>query len=168
MSNIFWTSEAIVPELSASERVMRDRFVTQYVLDYDAKAAAIRIGFGEAFAEAYSAKYLAEPYVLQQIKKHETALAEDPDAEEADTRRRVRSALLREAYYTGPGSSHSARVSALSKLAALMGMENDSKSKADMANRGGVMEVPAIGTLEAWGAEAAAQQAKLQRDAEEV
>lgn len=169
MSSTFWSEEAKVPELSPAEKVTRDKFVQQYLLDYNGTAAAIRVGFGEAFAKGYADKFLTEPYVLQQIKAHETALANDPDAEEAETKRRVRAALLREAYYDGPGASHSARVSALSKLAALMGMEGgDNKKQADLANRGGVMEVPAIADLATWGADAAAAQRKLQQEAEEL
>lgn len=167
MTQAFWTTEGMAPELSQQEMQLRDRFVKEYLLDYDGTAAAMRIGFGESFAGTYAQKFLQEPYTLQQIKKAETALADDPDAESEAIKRRVQAALLREAYYNGPGASHAARVNALSKLAIIHDMDAPTKIKAEVENRGGVMMVPGIADVDEWSKIAGAAQAQLQKEAEE-
>lgn len=161
----FWDSEAKVGELSGQEKAVRDRFVKEYLLDYDQKAAAIRCGYGESFAGTYADKFMNEPYVLQQIKRTELAFAEDADVEEEDTKRVIRAALLREAHYRGPGSSHSARVNALAKLAIIHDMDKTDKAGAEVGSRSGVMEVPGIASAEDWESTAAAAQKKLQDEA---
>lgn len=161
----FWSDEAMAPPLSPAERAVRDRFVKEYLVDYDQKRAAMRCGYGESFAEAYADKFMNEPYVQQQIKALEVALPEDPDAEEEHTKRVIRAALIREANYRGPGASHSARVNALAKLAVIHDMDAPTKVEADINNRGGVMMVPGIASAEEWGAVAAAAQKKLQDEA---
>lgn len=162
---LFWDEEARTPELSPPEKAVRDKFVKEYLLDYDQKAAAIRCGYGESFASTYADKFMKEPYVLQQIKRTELAFAEDADAEEEDTKRVIRAALLREAHYRGPGSSHSARVNALAKLAVIHDMEGTTKEGETVGSRSGVMEVPGIASAENWEATAAAAQKKLQDEA---
>lgn len=161
----FWSDEAMTPELSLAEKAVRDRFVKEYLIDYDQKRAAIRCGYGESFAGAYSDKFMAEPYVLQQIKAQELAFADDPDAEEESTKRIIRAGLLREANYRGPGSSHSARVNALAKLAVIHDMDAPTKIEADINQRGGVMMVPGIASADDWSMVAAAAQKKLQDEA---
>lgn len=161
----FWDSEAKVSELSPHEKSVRDRFVKEYLLDYDQKAAAIRCGYGESFAGTYAEKFMNEPYVLQQIKRTELAFAEDVDVEEEDTKRVIRAALLREAHYRGPGSSHSARVNALAKLAVIHDMDKTASDGTEIGGRSGVMEVPGIASAEDWEAEASGAQKKLQDEA---
>lgn len=161
----FWSDEAISPELSSAEKAVRDRFVKEYLLDYDAKAAAIRCGYGESFAGAYADKFMLEPYVLQQIKARELEFADDPVAEEEATKRIIRASLLREANYRGPGSSHSARVNALAKLAVIHDMDAPTKIEADINSRGGVMMVPGIASAEDWAKTASEAQKKLQDEA---
>lgn len=164
-NSTFWSDEAMAPELSAAEKALRDRFVKEYLIDYDQTRAAMRCGYGESFASAYADKFMLEPYVQQQIKAQELAFAEDPDAEEENTKRIIRAGLLREANYRGPGSSHSARVNALAKLAVIHDMDAPTKVEADILQRGGVMMVPGIASAEEWSATAGAAQRKLQDEA---
>lgn len=162
----FWSEEAMAPDLSQSEKDLRNRFVTEYLLDYDQTASALRVGFGEGFAATYAAKFMEEPYVQQRIKQMENRFVDDPDAEQEETKRRIRAALLKEAYYTGPGASHAARVNALSKLAVMHDMDAPTKIKAEVENRGGVMMVPGIADVAEWGKAAELAQRKLQDEAE--
>ena len=160
----FWASEAMAQDLSGKEKELRDKFVDEYLLDFDQTAAAIRIGFSASFAQTYAEKFMTEPYVRQRIAALQTAMAEDEKIEAELDRRRIRAALMREAHYQGPGSSHAARVSALSKLASIRDMDAPTKIKSEVALRGGVMMVPGIANLEDWEKAAQASQTQLQED----
>lgn len=160
----FWAEQAVSSELSPKEKQLRDRFVDEYILDFDHIAAAMRIGFGASFAQTYAERFMQEPYVQKAIADKQLALAEDERLEAELDRRRIRAALMREAHYRGPGSSHAARVSALAKLAAIRDMDAPTKIKADVNLRGGVMMVPAIASIEEWETAAQASQGNLQRD----
>lgn len=160
----FWAEEAMSQNLSAKERELRDKFVEEYLIDFDQTAAAIRIGFSASFAQTYAEKFMTEPYVRKKISDMQTAMAEDEKIEAELDRRRIRAALMREAHYRGPGSSHSARVNALAKLASIRDMDAPTKIKADLSLRGGVMLVPAIANLEEWEKAAQASQTDLQKD----
>ena len=160
----FWAEEAMAQDLSPKEKELRDKFVTEYLMDYDQTGAAIRIGFSASFAQTYAEKFMTEPYVRKKIADMQNALAEDDKLEVELDRRRIRAALMREAHYRGAGSSHAARVSALSKLAQIRDMDAPTKIKADMNLRGGVMMVPAIANIEEWESAAQASQTNLQKD----
>lgn len=160
----FWTQEALSQELSRSERELRDKFVSEYLLDYDQTAAAIRVGFAASFAQTYAEKFMTEPYVRKKITEMQNALAEDEKLEAELDRRRIRAGLMREAHYRGPGSSHAARVAALGKLASIRDMDAPLKVKSDVTHRGGVMMVPGIASLEEWEKAAQASQGDLQKD----
>jgi hypothetical protein len=114
-------------QYSPAELELRRRFVTEYLVDYNSYAAALRVGFSAAFAVDYAKRFMEEPYVRQLIRDRE--LGPDGDYAEETNKRRIMAALFKEANYHGPGSSHSARVSALAKLTALYGMEAPSKSE---------------------------------------
>lgn len=112
----FWNTEDTEPELSEREKALRDAFVAQYVIDYDAVTAAIRLGFKSSIAATYAARFMEEPYVQRKIVEHERGATGDIPTV-------IKSSLLREATYKGAGSSHSARVSALTQLSKIEGMD---------------------------------------------
>lgn len=160
----FWTDEARAVELSKSEKELRDKFVAEYLVDFDQLAAAIRIGFSVTFAATYAERFMQEPYTRQRISEMQLALADDVSAEAERDRRIIRAALMREAHHRGQGSSHAARVSALAKLASIRDMDAPLKIKSEQTLRGGVMLVPAIASIEDWEAAARASQTNLQKD----
>ena len=163
----FWENPPPSADLSTSERELRDRFIEEYLKDYDQTTAAIRIGFPMSFARTYAERFMTEPYVRQKISEREAAQL-DPSEEKNEfeiDRRRIRAALLREANYNGPGSSHSARVSALAKLASIRDMDSPIKVKTEHTLRGGVMMVPGIASLDEWEKTAQLSQENLKRDA---
>lgn len=135
----FW-DDVVVPnkQYSQAELELRSRFVTEYLVDYNQYAAALRVGFNHAFAPDYSKKFMEEPYVRQLIKERE--LTPSGDLENEANIRRIKAALFKEANYHGPGSSHSARVSALSKLTSLFGMDAPSKLESKVT----VNDVPKV------------------------
>lgn len=160
----FWEQGAMAQELSSREKELREKFVSEYLLDYDQTAAAIRIGFSASFAATYAENFMQEPYVRKRIAEMQTALTEDEKLEADLDRRRIRAGLMREAHYRGPGSSHAARVAALGKLANIREMDAPVKIKSDVTHRGGVMMVPGIANFDEWEKAAQASQTDLQKD----
>lgn len=159
---------------TAKEQDERDRFVVEYLKDYSAFHAAVRIGYSDADMALQIAKdFLIEPYVARAISNAERARAlhlQDDESsfelpqgfaphKEGDDKQRILSQLFKEAYYNGPGSSHSARVTALTTLAKLYKMD-EKQGKAVNTN---VMVVPAMGSVDDWEAHAAPQQEKLKQ-----
>lgn len=155
----------LAAEMPARARLIRDRFVEEYMVDYNAQAAAARIGYNASISKEYGARFMQEPYVLQQIKlKSTTPTDESPDV----MKQRIIQGLLREANYFGAGSTASARVAALGRLATIQGLDAPSRSRTELTgadgqplNAGGVFVVPGLMTTEEWEQAAKAQQAQL-------
>ena len=147
-------------EMSEREKALRDLFVSEYLVDYDQVKAAQLCGFTLQFAVEYAKKFMEEPYVQRRIREV-TFMKVDEKAIEQFDKTRIKAALMAEAHYRGPGSSHSGRVAALSKLASLYGMEAPKKGSMDVTHRGGVMAVPGIASLSDWEQVAAESQDQL-------
>lgn len=160
----FWADAAMAPQLSTAERELRLRFIDEYMFDRDAYHACIRIGVMQTMAIEYANKFIGEPFVQQEIARRDREMAADPKLEQEMTKRQVRAALLREAHYRGPGASHAARVGALIKLGAILGMDAPIKTQNEHLHRGGVMEVPPMANLDQWERDAMASQGKLVTD----
>lgn len=111
--------------LSKQEKELRDKFVKQYLEDYDPVAAVIRLGYQEAFAKNYASKFLTETYTLQRIAEAEAELGICKD--EDRHRRRVVTGLYR--ITTSRFASASAQVAAYSQLAKIIGLEAPVKSE---------------------------------------
>lgn len=111
--------------LTKQERSLRQRFVEEYLADYDPVAAAIRLGYQEAFAQQYAKQFLSEPYTLRLIKEKEAEFG--ILTEEDQHRRRIVAGLYREAY--SRFNSGSARVAALTQLAKIIGIEAPVKTE---------------------------------------
>jgi len=139
----------IADDMNPREKALRDLFVSEYLVDYDALRAAQRCGFNFQFAVEYAKKFMQEPYVQQQINA--VKFREYPEHDVATyEKKRIMASLIAEAHYKGPGSSHSSRVAALSKLASIYGMDAPKKIEQSITNRGGVMAVPGIAKLDDW------------------
>lgn len=111
--------------LTKQERSLRQRFVEEYLADYDAIAAAIRLGYQEAFAQQYAKQFLAEPYTLKLIKEKEAEFG--ILTEEDQHRKKIVAGLYREAH--NRFNSGSARVAALTQLAKIIGIEAPVKTE---------------------------------------
>ena len=155
-------------ELTYAERILRDQFVDAYMIDYDAYAAAVRIGYGPIYAKDYSARFMEEAYTLNRIALKEKAFNAKGTPEEIETskdemKQKIMAGLVRESNYRGPGCSQAARVAALAKLASMYGMDAPSRSQTEVTVTpgAGTFVVPGLMTPEQWEAAAAAQQDKL-------
>jgi hypothetical protein len=106
-----------------------DKFITQYLVDYDPIGAAMRVGYSHQLAEEYASECMACPYVVRGISEAETAMG---GISEADKHRaRIVAGLYREANNHRKGSTQAARVAALSRLSAIFAL--DSAAKDDIA-----------------------------------
>ena len=161
-----WDWAMMEPELSDTEKQLRDLFVTEYLVDYNALAAAQRCGFQHAFAKDYAVKFMDEAYVRKRIKEVEQSKpAAGEEKEEEYNKRRIKQALIEQAFYNGPGSSHAARVSALAKLAVIYGMDAPTKVDNTVTHKGGILMVPAISDVNNWETVAKESQQNLASDA---
>ncbi len=155
------------PQLTKSEMELRDRFVKEYLTDYDAYKAAIRIGYAPAYAKDFCQRFMTEPYVLGKIRDIEGGETDDLDVEVQ--KKMIVAALWREAKNMGAGSSQAARVAALSKLSAFYGMDAPKTNKTELTGAdglplgSGVFVVPGMVTAEEWARQAEAQQEELVR-----
>lgn len=163
---------ADMPELTGADdapsnprqKALLDLFISEYLIDFDAVDAAQRCGFQREFAIQYSKQFMDSPYVKRRVK--ELQLMKVDESQDAEfNKARIKSALIREAHYMGPGSSQSARVAALAQLAKLYGMEAPKKTEATVTHRGGVMAVPGIASMDEWEAAAESSQRDLVSDA---
>lgn len=152
----YWDPSVMQQALSPLEKDLRERFVVEYVKDYDPVAACVRIGFMKGVAVRYGHQFLDEPFVQQLLDKHERQQT-DPKVVE----RNIRALAWKEANSRGEGTSQSARIAALSLLADLHGLKAPTKIKAELSQTTGVFVVPAIASLEDWEKAAANAQERL-------
>jgi hypothetical protein len=158
--------QPVAYNLTQEEKHLRDQFVKQYKVDHNILLTSLRMGYPRNLAAQYGTMLFNDSYVQQQLAKAELKI-ETPE-DEAAIKQRVVLGLLREADYTGPGASQSARVAAFGRLATIFGMDAPTRSKTELTgadgqplNAGGVFVVPGIVTAEEWEKAAAAQQAAL-------
>jgi hypothetical protein len=118
--------------LTDGERALRVKFVREYLVDYDARLAAMRCGFMSTFAEDYANKFMLEPIVQQLIKEYE----HDSGIDNQDDRDKqtVKATLRREMQQGSPAS----RVSAANTMAKLLGMEAPVKTVAEVTMKSAV------------------------------
>jgi hypothetical protein len=111
--------------LTAAEKALRDRFVKEYMKDYDALGAATRVGYSSSYAGQFAGQFMQEPYTRLAISKAEEALGGKTEKERH--RKRVVTMLYREANARGAGTSHGARVSALGRIGTMLGLDEPAK-----------------------------------------
>ena len=99
----------------------QQRFVEEYLIDFNATQAAIRAGYSENTAYAIGYENLKKPQIAAEIAR-KTA---QKTAEAEITVDYVISRLKIEAERTGKGSSASARVAALTQLGRYLSMFKD-------------------------------------------
>jgi hypothetical protein len=119
--NLTWLGDDAEPELTAKEKALRDAFVREYLFDYQAVTACIRLGYKAAVAPTYAARFMDESYVQRKIKEAQRG-------PEGDVNSVIRSGLMREANYHGNGSSHSARVAAWTQASKIEGLDKSNSS----------------------------------------
>jgi len=110
----------MAPQLTQAEREFRDRFVTEYLIDYSPVEACLRLGFAKDYATEYGHTYMLDGYVQREIKRRE--LEENVPTKDSTEgiQRRIKVALFREAH--NQFAKPSSRIAALKVLADIYGM----------------------------------------------
>jgi phage terminase small subunit len=127
----FWNELVLQPALTPAEKQLRDRFVTEYLIDYDAWAACLRVGFIKSVAMTYAQELLEDPYVRREITRRQSEPV-NLEQQKASKQARLEAMYWEQATYRGVGASHSARVAALnslSKIHKLIDPESDAASR---------------------------------------
>ncbi|HEY9246339.1 MAG TPA: terminase small subunit [Candidatus Methanoperedens sp.] len=144
-------------------KAKRDKFIAEFLIDFNGPLAWIRSGGSYSTAAKMGNQYLREPYVAKKIWEVIDSLEEA----KIINRKRILAGLVREANFMGIGASHSARVSAYSKLASILGMDAPQKVEAKVKFTGGVMLVPFSPDAKEWEKNAIEAQKKLKEEAEQ-
>lgn len=136
----------------------RQEFAKHYLIDCDHRNAAIRMGADPEDAARIGRDLLNCPVTLAAIQAYSARIEKDKIV----SRERVLLGLLEEANYHGLGSSHSARVAAWTRIAAIIGADKPEKEDDPLKKvRGGVMMIPMAATIEQWEQAAVGSQAQL-------
>jgi hypothetical protein len=143
--------------MTLSEKIKRDAFVAQYVIDCNGRAAVQR-AFGNEYeykaAGVRATQLLREPYVKMRIM--ETIRSLQPH--QLVTRSQVFMQMWHEA--NNLHNAGSVRVAAIAHCGKMLGMEDDQESAKNLKIQVGVMIVPAM-DAKTWDAQAQTSQAAL-------
>lgn len=146
--------------LPLAKKIFLDKFVYEYLHDFNSSMAYIRAGGASSHATTGGPSSLRTAYVQTQLR----LVTEQLDAEKLITNGEVLMGLKREANHYGDDGSSASRVRAWGMLAKIKGMDQPKpKEPEDNGPRGGVMEVPAFTDVQ-WNEVAAASQAQLKND----
>jgi phage terminase small subunit len=99
----------------------QDRFVNEFLVDFDASKAAIRSGYSEHSAKSIGSENLSKPYIKEAIKIQLDKLS----TETFINREMIFTGLLKEAMDRGERSTSASRVAAWSHLAKVCGLYLD-------------------------------------------
>lgn len=122
MDQLLGQREFFQQKLSKSEKTIRDKFVEEYVKDFDAIKACLRMGYLMSYAQEFSVVFENDPYVQQQIAVAQKK-GDDPDAD-----KKLILATLRQVAAHGP---YNTRVAAASQLARLIGLFDKQEESGD-------------------------------------
>lgn len=99
----------------------QQRFVEEYVIDFNASRAAISAGYSEKTARSISSELLTKPDIRRAVKAHLDELSTDSYV----SREVILTGLLKEAMGRGENSTPASRVNAWSQLGKLSGLYTD-------------------------------------------
>lgn len=105
------------PEPTPSEKALWTKFVQEYVKDFNAVEACVRVGFGLTYALVYAPIFLSKPFVIRAVADYKAKIPVNEKAEE-DLDKSLVIATLREAAQNGKQ-----RVAAALGLARIRGMD---------------------------------------------
>ena len=115
----------------------QQRFIEEYLIDFNATQAAIRAGYSEKTAYSVGHENLSKPEIKSEIDRLTAQMTEKAIV----TKEMVLQGLLDEARMYDEGASHSARVSAWAHLGKHLGIFMDK------VEHSGKVEVTSLGSL---------------------
>lgn len=147
--------------LPLKKKVFLDRFIYEYLHDFNSSMAWIRAGGTVDHATTGGPQSLRTAYVQTQIR----LLSNQLDEEQIITRNEVLLGIKKEANHYGDDGSSAARVRAWGMLAKIKGMDTPTPVEIeDNRPAGGVMEVPMVESVDQWENAASGQQLQLKND----
>lgn len=121
-----------------------EAFARQYIIDFNQKRAAIRMGYPETTANTMGGKLFWHSYTQAYL----VALIRGMEETCIVGRNEVLAGLLREAHSYGPDSSSATRIMAWKEIAKILGMYI---ARVEIsANSSGVMTVPLVRDVNEW------------------
>lgn len=114
------------PALTQQETLLRDAFVCEYLKDFNALQACVRLGFQPTYAQHWSKTLWDCGYVQRKISYMTRAPVASPEQDEAD--RALVEVTLRRVMQTG---SDTARVAAARQFSAMRGWGEGSGTGAE-------------------------------------
>lgn len=150
--------------MSPGEKALRDKFINEYLVDFDEYRAALRVGFLPSVAATYCKQFMNEGYVQREIARLQREQQLDPK-EQQERDRELTLSTLRQAMQNGPYAS---RVQAAAKFSAILGLDAPIKTQNENIHKGGVMMVPAIANVEDWEKAAQSSQEKLVEETQKL
>lgn len=142
-----------------------DKFLFEYIYDYEPELAAIRCGIKKPYAKNIALGFLDTQYFQLKLKEYNTeknALLDDTELLRRDLVRNLLDILR----YNGAEVAQSARIAASKEITALMGLANKQESNTEDEFKSGVMVVPASLPVGDWSNQAIASQAALHKQLE--
>jgi len=120
------------PIPSPQEKALWDKFVEEYMKDFNALEACLRIGFDHVFAVEFSKTLLVKPYVQQEIMKRKLDLG---DIKEEDLIARDRALILATLREGAQSGQMATRVAAAKVLAGMHGLDQAPDKTGDAVSR---------------------------------
>lgn len=150
--------------MSPGEKALRDKFVNEYLVDFDEYRAALRVGLLPSVAATYSKQLMNDGYVQREIARLQREQQSDPKSQQ-ERDRELTLNTLRQAMQNGPYAS---RVAAARQMSAIHGFDAPIKTQNETTHRGGVMMVPEIANVEEWQKAAQTSQEKLVEETQKL
>lgn len=122
--------------LNEREKEIRNRFAVEYVKCRDPVKSAIKVGYNDMAAREYAVRFMNEAYTLAAIDIAENMVENSDESGMSPEQLKIKRLLFLEAEDRTYGASHSARVSALSKLASICGMESPIRLESNVNHSG--------------------------------
>lgn len=151
--------------LQERTKLLRRKFAGEYIKDFNATAAVLRMGYKytRRVAQTKGSQWMDDAYTHVCIAE----LTAKMDEKAIVSRQEVMLGLKKEAHAANSlFASSSSRISALRSLAKILGMEI-TKVEGSMTLAGGVMAVPMVGSLEDWEKASKLAQAELKKKVRE-
>lgn len=150
-------NEFDLKEPTLEELAFRRAFVKEYMRDFNEYKACLRLGLLHQFALKWKDRLMGES-IVQRMIATQVELIEDEDEKALDKDKQLVLVKMRQVALSG---EHKDAVNAAKVISQIRGFNAPIKVDQSVVNKGGVMMVPAIATLDDWEKSAVGSQEAL-------
>lgn len=151
--------------LSDNDILLRKEFAKLFCDTHNAITACKELGLALPYVEDWARTFMGCAVTRSFIKEEQAYRATEEGLKDAHAE--VYTQLRALGNYIGPGTSHSARVTAWVQYGKFLGMDQPTKTEAEVVHKGGVMLVPALTNPDEWSQLAALSQTALKETVQE-